>query len=110
MIKTLLGWLRGRPKDKQEKREIRIVLSGDKILNRFKALMEVAGQDDRCQIVQDALRVYEHIVLEERLGTEFYTRDKETGEFVPHCFFTKYGEEEDVDVSEDDEGDEHEKE
>lgn len=57
--------------------------------NRFKALMEQSGEDDPRQVLREALRVYEYLVLEEKVGTEFFVKDKETGNLCPTLFFVK---------------------
>lgn len=90
--------VKGNPSKNEDAGGLKITISvGRKFVNRFRTLMGYCGADSPRQVALDALRMYEYLVLEERMGTKFYVKDKETGELVPHVFFknNKEGDEED---------------
>ena len=84
MLSKLLSWVRGSKKSKEWGINIKISMK-QRSSNRFKTLMERKGITNPEDVVREALRVYEYLVLEHELGTKFYK--KENGQFVLHPFF-----------------------
>jgi len=54
--------------------------------NRVGTLKEITGIKDDDELIRQALQVYEYLVLEHILGTEFYKKDTD-GRMIPHPFF-----------------------
>jgi hypothetical protein len=87
--------------EKKDRYRAVIVYLDKRLSNRLHCIQEHSGEDDPTKVVRNALQVYEYLVLEHNLGTEFYVKDKETGEYTPHVFVGPKDEESIQDEDED---------